>query len=60
MHSLIEHALSRFFPQKNLLIEGPEDMDMWSRYEAPNHTDLDPFRPFGHWDSWAGNVKNRG
>jgi hypothetical protein len=57
MRTLFERALSRLFPQKNRLIETPEDMDMWSRFEVPNHSDLDPFRPFGHWDSWVGHIK---
>jgi hypothetical protein len=56
---LFECILSWFFPQKNLFIETPEDMELWSRFEVSNHPDLDPFRPFGHWDSWAGHVKRR-
>jgi hypothetical protein len=34
----------------------PDELDAFLRYEIPP-SELDPLRPMGHFDSWAGNVK---
>lgn len=57
MRELFENALSTVFPPERYVIQTAEEAKEWFRFEVPNHSKLDPFRPLGPWDSWAGNVK---
>lgn len=51
---LIERMLSWLFPPKLPRV------DEWECIrEVPNHSTLDPFRPLGNWDSWAGHIKDK-
>lgn len=36
-----------------------DDLEVWLRYEVPNHTEHDPFRPLGYRDSWAGKTTEK-
>lgn len=52
MSSLFEYLLSVLFPPKIKVIETWEVTQ-----EVSNYSQLDPFRPLGRWDSWAGHIK---
>jgi hypothetical protein len=52
-------VMSRLFPVKTHLIETIEDAEIWFRYEVSNYPDIDPFRPFRYWDSWAGRLRQK-
>lgn len=54
MKVLFERALQSFFPPENNIIKTDEDRDHMMLYAVSNYSEIDPFRPFGHWDSWAG------
>jgi len=54
MRELFERVLSVLFPPEPFLVEAD---DALYNYEVSNYPGIDPFRPFGHYDSWAGNIK---
>jgi hypothetical protein len=59
MRILFERVLCKLFPPVTKIIETPEDADSFFKYAVSNHHDMDPFRPFGHWDSWAGHTEDK-
>lgn len=54
---LFERALSVLFPIRNYKIKSADEAKTWFQYESSNHPQIDPFRPLGKYDSWAGNIK---
>jgi hypothetical protein len=57
--NLVERLLAFLFPLKPYKIKTPDEAKQWFQYEVSNHPDLDPFRPLGFFDSWAGHVKEK-
>jgi hypothetical protein len=58
MRPLIERVLSRLFPVKMYRIKTADEARYWMHFEAPNHhAELDPWRPMGPRDSWAGRTR---
>lgn len=56
---MFERVLSVLFPVRNYKIKSPEEARIWFKYEASNHPEIDPHRPLGKYDSWAGNIRER-
>jgi len=63
MRDIIESILSFFFPPCFCIVEKDQELgehlETWTRYEEPSYSELDPFRPLGRYDSWAGNVREQ-